>query len=162
MKTFFATALIFSALVFAGCDTLDDAASGVRERFSPRESTRSKTFSSPPRVVYEAVKLAASNMGYRQTSGGPAQGEFAAVNDVSVGDTTGTARQQTMKVRMHGGLDGASTDVGVRFTEILETASGSGRGMGTETTMKDTPLYEVFFRNVQLALDARSTAAPVK
>ena len=40
--------------------------------------------------------------------------------------------------------------------------AGSGRGMGTETAMKDTPLYEVFFRNVQQALDARPTAAPVK
>lgn len=162
MKSYFAVLLMVGAITFAGCDTLDDAASSVRDRFAVRDQSRTKTFSSPPRVVFDAVKFAASNMGYRQTRGGAAQGEFEGVNDVAVGETAGTARQQTIKVRLHGGLDGNSTDVSVRFTEILETGSGSGRGMGTETTMKDTPQYEVFFRNVQQALDARPAAAPVK
>lgn len=162
MKPFLAVVLLVSAVMLAGCDTLDDAAASVRDRFAKNEPTRSKTFSSPPRVVYDAVKVAAGRMGYRQTHGGPAEGEFEAINDVDVGETAGTARQQTMKIRLHGSLDGNSTDVGVRFTEILESGSGSGRGLGTETTMRDTPLYEVFFRNVQQALDARPTAAPVK
>jgi hypothetical protein len=162
MKPFLLGALCIAALAFTGCDTLEDASSNVRERFGAHEQTRDKTFSSPPRVVFEAVKLAASNMGYRQTRGGPAQGEFEAINSVSVGETAGTAQQFAVKVRLHGGLDGNSTDVSVRFTEILETGSGSGRGMGTETTMKDTPLYEVFFRNVQQALDVRPAAGAVK
>jgi hypothetical protein len=162
MKALIAATLLVGAVILAGCDTLDDASSSVREKFGGRDQSRSKTFSSPPRVVFEAVKLAASNMGYRQTRGGAAQGEFEAVSGVATGESADTARQVTLKVRLHGGLDGSSTDVSVRFGEILETGSGSGRGMGTETAMKDTPLYEVFYRNVQLALDARPAAAPVK
>jgi hypothetical protein len=162
MKVLLAAGLLLGAIAFGGCDTLEDASSNVRERFGARDQARGKTFSSPPHVVFDAVKIAASNMGYRQTRGGPAQGEFEAINNVSVGETAGTAQQFAVKVRLHGGLDGNSTDVSVRFTEILETGSGSGRGMGTETTMKDTPLYEVFFRNVQQALDARPAAAAVK
>jgi hypothetical protein len=33
-------------------------------------------------------------------------------------------------------------------------------GMATETTMKDTPLYEVLFRNVQQSMGMRPSAAP--
>jgi hypothetical protein len=161
MKPTFMIALLVACLAFAGCESLSDAADSVRDRFSPRAEARTKTIAGSPRVVFDAVKLAAANMGYRQTAGGPAQGEFQGMSSVGAGDTAGSARQVGIRVHLHGTLDGASTEVSVRFTEILETDSSNRMGMATETTMKDTPLYEVFFRNVQQSLGVRPTAAPV-
>lgn len=162
MKHILAVALLVGAVVLAGCDTLDDATSSVRERFASRAEPRTKTFSSPPRVAYDAVKAAANTMGYRFVRGGPAQGEFEAVSGVAPGETAGSAQQLTMKVRLHATLDGTGTDVSVRFTQILEDDSSNRPGMATEATMRDTPLYEVFFRDVQQALDVRPSAQPVQ
>ncbi len=162
MKTILALCLIVAAVAFSGCDTLSDASDSVREKFASRAEPRTKTFTAPPRVVFDAVKAAASSMGYRQLHGGPAQGDYEGVNAVDIGDSAGSARQVGLKVRLHGTLDGTGTDVSVRFTEILEADSSNRMGMATETTMKDTPLYEVFFRNVQQALNTRPAAAPVK
>jgi hypothetical protein len=44
--------------------------------------------------------------------------------------------------------------VSVSFGEIIEDNSLNAPGMATETPLKDTPLYEVFFRNVDKALKA--------
>lgn len=162
MKPFAAIVLLLASLVFAGCDTLSDATDSVRERFAGKVESRTRTFSAPPRVVFEAVKAAAGNMGYRQTHGGPAQGEFEGIGAVGAGDTAGSARQIGVKVRLHATLDETGTEVSVRFTEILEADSSNRMGMATETTMNDTPLYEVFFRNIQQALGTRATAQPVQ
>lgn len=157
-----AAAALACAVAFTGCDTLADASQSVRERFEPKPAVKTRTFSSPQRVVYEAVKAAADTMGYRQTRGGPAQGEFEAVGGVGAGDTAGSARQVGIHVQLRQTLDGNETVVNVRFTEILEANASSRMGMATETTMKDTPLYEVFFRHVQQALGARPAAQPVQ
>lgn len=151
-----------ACLFLSGCDTLDDATQNLRDKFSAREEPRTKTFTGSPRTVYEAVRVAATNMGYTFTHGGPAQGEFDAVSGVQPGETSGSARQVGMKVRLHATLDETGTEVSVRFTEIVEADSSNQMGMATETTMHDTPLYEVFFRQVQEALGARPSAQPVK
>ncbi len=149
------------SLLLAGCDSLSDATSSVRDRFTGGNEPRTKNYSAPSRVVFEAVKQAASRMGYRMTHGGPAQGQFQGVSGVDAGPSAGSARQVGIFVRLHATLDGTGTDVSVRFTEILESDSSNRMGMATETTMRDTPLYEVFFRTVQQALDTRPTAQPV-
>lgn len=154
--------LLAASVAFSGCDSISDATSSVREKLEARNQPRVKTVNGTPRVVFDAVKLAASNMGYRQTRGGPAQGEYEGVSTVDIGEAAGRARQVSLKVRLHATLDGANTEVSVRFTEILESDSSNRMGMATETMMKDTPLYEVFFRNVQQALSTRPSAAPVK
>lgn len=161
MKFFPAFAVLIASLALAGCESFSDATSSVREKFAARNEPRTKTFSAPPRVVFEAVRLAASNMGYRQTAGGAAQGSFEGIGGIDQGESARSSRQVGIKVRIHGALDGAGSDVSVRFTEILESDSSNRMGMATETTMQDTPLYEVFFRHVQEALGARATAAPV-
>jgi len=162
MKFCFVAAVLVAAVALSGCDSLSDASQAVREKFAPEPAVRTKVISSPQRVVYEAVKTAANSMGYRQTRGGPAQGEFEAVGGVGEGESVGSARQVRLIVHLHATLDGDQTTVSVRFTEILEDNANSRMGMATETTMKDTPLYEVFFRNVQQALASRGTAQPVK
>lgn len=161
MKPTLVLALVLCCLAAGGCESLSDATSSVREKFAARNEPRTKTFSAPPRVVFDAVRAAADHMGYRMTRGGPAQGEYEGVSGVGPGESVGSARQVGIKVRLHGTLDGTGTDVSVRFTEIVESNS-SGRGLATEATMRDTPLYEVFFRNVQQTLGARPTAQPVQ
>lgn len=153
-------AVVTCSLALTGCESLSDATSGVRERFAKRNEPRTRTFNAPPRVVFDAVKIAANNMGYRQTRGGAAQGEFEGVSGVDIGQAAGSARQVGIWVRLDNTLDGG-TEMKVRFTEILEADSSGRMGMATETTMHDTPLYEVFFRNVQQSLGMRSSAAPI-
>ena len=92
-------------------------------------------------------------MGYRYVRGGPAQGELEELSAISPGDDTGSSRQISMKVRLSPDAE-AGTSVSVSFGEILEAASTSEPGMATETPMRDTPLYEVFFRSLQEALQA--------
>lgn len=55
-----------------------------------------------------------------------------------------------MKVRLQG--QGEGTEVRVVFTEIIEADYNKGPGLGTEAAMKDTALYEVFFRYVGQSL----------
>ena len=58
-----------------------------------------------------------------------------------------------MKVRLHAALEGG-TEVSVVLTEIIEADSSQRAGQGTSTPLIDTPQYEVFFRQVQQAIDA--------
>ena len=58
-------------------------------------------------------------------------------------------------LRLHGTLDGKGTEISVLITEIIEGEPGGNRaGMATETPLRDTPQYEVFFRGVEQALTA--------
>jgi hypothetical protein len=154
--------MVAAAFAFTGCDTLSDATSSVREKIAARDKPRVRTFNAPPRETYDALRQAAAKMGYRYVRGGPAQGQFEGVSEVGAGEFSGSSRQTSVKVRLHATLDGTGTDASVRFTEILERDSSNRMGMATENTMKDTPLYEVLFRNIQQALDARPTAKPVQ
>src|SRR4051812_29860315 len=111
--------LVLSACVLAGCESLSDATLNVREKFAAREEGRTKTYAAPSRVAYEAVRVAANQMGYRFVRGGAAQGELEAVSGVGTGDSLRTARQLRMKVRLHA-TDEKNTEVTVRLTEVLE------------------------------------------
>ncbi|PTX98993.1 hypothetical protein [Opitutus sp. ER46] len=158
MKLRFVLGLLVACLVVSGCESV----SSVRERIAARNEPRRHTFSAPPRVVFDAVKQAATAMGYRMTRGGPAQGEFDGVTGVDIGESAGSSRQVTIRVRLKATLDETGTEASVRFTEIVESDSSNRMGMATETTMRDTPQYEVFFRKVQQALDARPAAQRVQ
>ena len=148
--------LMALTLALAGCGSVADTATTVREKISTplREESRTRTFAASPRLAYEAVRAAAGQMGYRFTRGGPAQGEFEAMTRVGEGETTGSSRQLAMKVTMRATLDRQGTDVTVRITEIIEADSSTRAGHATETALRDTPQYEVFFRRVEQALAA--------
>ncbi|MEO5960467.1 MAG: hypothetical protein ABIZ49_09095 [Opitutaceae bacterium] len=94
-------------------------------------------------------------MGYRFVRGGAAQGELEAVNALATEGSMRSARQIAMKVRLHG-IDEKTTEVNVRLTEIIEADSPGRTGIATESPLRDTPQYEVFFRSVQEALDAQN------
>ena len=149
--------LFFSALgmtaMFAGCETLSDATDRVREKLATREEPRTHTYTADSRATYEAVRVAAEQMGYRFLRGGPAQGELDAVNGLVTDDALRGTRQISMKVRLHATLDG-STEVSVTLNEIIEADSRDRAGQGTSAPLRDTPQYDAFFRHVQQALDA--------
>lgn len=127
---------------------MSDAAGAVRERLAARDEAKVRTITAEPRAVYDAVKVAATQMGYRFVRGGPAQGEYEAVSGVKAGDTHGSARQLVMKVKLRPSLDAGSTEMTVRFTEIIETDSSNRAGQATGMPLRDTPQYEVLFERV--------------
>lgn len=155
MRTLLLSATCIAALLLAGCES--DSDDIVHAVLNAREAPRSRTFQGDSRAVYEAVRSAADEMGYKYVHGGPAEGRFEALSGISGGDDVGSARQVSMKVRIDPSED-ASCIVTISLTEIIEENSASLPAMATETPLRDTPLYEVFFRNVQKALDARSAA----
>ena len=139
------------AVSLTGCESMSDTTSAVRTRMAAREAPRTRTYAAEQRATYDAVRTSATQMGYRFVRGGPAQGEFEAVSAVGSGESAGSARQLSMKVKLEQALDGG-TVVQVRITEILEADSSNRAGLATETPLRDTPQYEVFFRRVGEAL----------
>ena len=155
MKRLFAfVAFAAIGLFFNGCDSLSGAADRVRAKLAARDEPRVRDYAAPPRATYEAVRIAADQMGFRFLRGGPAQGEFDAISGVGQGDAPNSARQVTMKVRLHAATDGG-TEVTVVLKEVIETDTANHTGVATETPLRDTPLYDSFLRAVQKALDAQ-------
>jgi hypothetical protein len=140
-----------------GCEAVSDATTGVRDRMAARSAPQTRTYQAMPRPTYDAVRAAAAGMGYRITRGGAAQGELEAISRVGSGETLGSARQIAMKVALNPTLDGKGTDVAVRLTEIIEADSSNRAGQATETPLRDTPQYDVFFRRVGQALGVEPT-----
>ena len=140
--------LLAASLLLSGCESLSNAAGSMRDRIAAREETRERTFAAAPRATYDALKSAATQMGYRQTRGGPAQGEFEAVSAVAPGERHGTSRQILMKARVSAGLDGRSAILSVSLAEVLEDDSSNRPGLATRTALHDTPQYQVLFQRV--------------
>ena len=155
MSRIFCAILLPFACALAGCESVADATSAVRGRLTAREQPQVKTFAAPPRATYDAVRGAATDMGYRFVRGGPAQGEFEAISGLRTGETIGSARQISMKVALEPTLDGKGTDVSVWLKEIIETDSSNRAGQATETPLRDTPQYDVFFLRVERSLGVK-------
>lgn len=140
--------------LFSGCDSLSNAADSVREKVAARDEPRVRDYSAPPRAVYEAVRVAAGQMGFRFIRGGAAQGEFDGVSGVGKGDVPNSARQISVKIRIHAAGESGS-EVTVVLKEVIEADSANHAGTATETPLRDTPLYDSFLREIQKALDAQ-------
>ena len=112
------------------------------------EEMRERAYAAAPRATYDALKAAAAQMGYRQTRGGAAQGEFEAVSAVAPGDRHGTARQILLKARLGNGPEGRGTLLSVGLSEVIEEDSSNRPGLATRTALRDTPQHEVLFRKV--------------
>jgi hypothetical protein len=152
MKIVPAAALFLASAFLAGCDSpIGDT---VQSALSPREDPRTRLFQADGKATYEAAKAAAEELGYHFVRGGPAQGELVEMSEVSTGDESTGSRQLSLKVTMTP-ADPTGTSVEVSFEEILESSpNGAAPSLATETPLKDTPLYEVFFRYLGKALDA--------
>jgi hypothetical protein len=139
--------LFAAVLLFAGCDS-------VRERFSPPVEPHVRTYPADPKATYAAARAALDKMGFRFVHGGPAAGTLTAVSDVSTGETMASARQFTLKAEFTDAPGGDGTQVSVRMTEVVESGPEHERPLATETSLRGTSLYEVFFRLIQQGLGA--------
>ena len=155
MKTLSAAALFMASALLCGCGaTIGDRVQSV---LSPREAPRTRVFQAEGRAAYDAAKAAAEEMGYHYVRGGPAEGELDELSEISGGDDSGSSRQISLKVRLSP-ADPSGTTVEVSLEEILESSqNGAAPGLATETPLRDTPLYEVFFRTL-----GQHLAAPAK
>lgn len=143
--------LCCAAALLAGCGS--DFGDSVHSVLAPREKPRTRIFQADPRAAYEAARAAADQMGYRYVRGGPAEGKLEELSAITTGDDPGSSRQISMSVRLEPADEGG-TAVTVAFDEILETDSASVPGLATQTPLRGTPQYEVFFRDLQNALQA--------
>jgi len=152
MRTLSAVALCCASAILAGCDsTIGDT---FHTALSPREAPRTRVFQADGKAAYAAAKAAAEEMGYHYVKGGPAEGELDELSEITGGDDSGSSRQVSLKVLLSP-ADPSGTSVEVSFEEILEsTSTGATPGMATESPLKDTPLYEVFFRTLGNDLQA--------
>jgi hypothetical protein len=151
MKTLPILAIICGSALLAGCESgfSDD----VHSVLGPREAPKSRVFQAEQKATYAAVKAAAESMGYRVVHGGPAEGELQALSGITDGEDPGSSHQVSMKVHLSPNGD-SGTVVEVSLTEMIEDRTPDQPAMTTQTPLHDTPLYEVFFRNVQTALGA--------
>ncbi len=147
MRTSFSGILFAAALLLAGCAVADS----VRERMAADNAPRTRTFPAEPRATYAAAHAALDPMGFRFTHGGPAEGQMDALSSVMAGEAGEKARQVSLHADFHA-ADGG-TEVKIWLKEIIEDDSAH-LGMATSTTMRDTPLYEVFFHAIQSNLTA--------
>ena len=148
MKRPFVLCAVLSLAALSGCESLSEASSSVRAKLAAREQPRTHTYQAAQRPTYEAARLAVDFI-----RGGAAQGELEAVSGLSASDTLRSSRQFTLKLRLNPTLDGG-TEASLWLSEVIESDSRGRAGQGTSAALRDTPLYEVFFRNVQLAIDA--------
>ena len=154
MKIFFA--IIFSSIVIvlAGCGTVGtDFKASVRKKFDG-PVYRIKVVSGDSHVVYEAARRVVDKLGFRFVSGGPSQGRIEALSGVSANDSLQGARQLAMKVRLNPVATGG-TEVAVLFIEQVQDDFNRGMAQATETPLRESALYDVFFRTLEQSLDSK-------
>lgn len=149
MKNFLFPILVLAALAVTGCDSLPSGSGG---RLGPPPETK-RVFQGEPRAVYSAARVALAKMEFRVTGGGPAAGRIEAVSGLSPADNMSGARQITLSVRITPVLDGGC-EVAAELKEAIEEDAGQRPGFATQTILRDTPYYEVFFNGLAQALAA--------
>lgn len=137
----------FLALCLSGCQFMDSASSGVKERWTARNTGRTHNYTADSKALYNAAVQAAKTLDFRVIKGGPAQGFFDAVNKIQSDNSFSSSRQLSMKVKIT--HVGEECELRLIINELIEEDSRRAMGMSTETPLVDTPLYEVFFRTVQ-------------
>ena len=151
MKLFNLGAACCALALLAGCESTPLGDELPLVSLGAREAPRSRTFQADQRTTYEAARAVMEQMGFKFERGGPAQGQIVALGDVARNSEGG--RQISMKVELSPAAD-SGTEMVLSFTEILEGGSGQP-GLATQTPLKDTPLYEDFFRNVARKLESQ-------
>lgn len=138
-------------LAFAGCEsTRQGFATGVKEKFSGPTYER-RVFSGESGAVFESAKAVVTDMGFRITRAGAAQGVIEAVSGISSDDRLRGSRQRTIKVRFSSATD-SGVEVAVLFTEIVEDDFNKGAGLGAESSLRGSALYPAFFDRLTLLL----------
>lgn len=157
-------ALAIAALL-AGCET-DSPLERVRQQVTGDYPSQTRNFAATEKATYVAARQALKALDFNFTRGGQAQGVMNARSAINPGDHVGTVHQFGLHAEFQTSLDGKSTDVRVTMTETQADDVQGRLGPGSETPLRDTALYEAFFRDIQAALNQPDTteaqvAAPV-
>ncbi len=156
-----AAALALAAFALSGCaGSGDSPLERVRQQVTGDYPTRLRTFAGDERTVFAATRTALKRMGYRIDRAGASQGYIDAASAIGPAEEPGRVHQFGIHVSLAAALDAKSTEVTARMTETLADDRNGQFGQGAETPLRDTALYEVFFRAVQGALDQPDSLAP--
>jgi len=139
-----------ASFAVAGCDDITEP---LQERLDSAARPQVRVYAADQRTTYEAARAALGQMGFSFVRGGPAAGELEALSGLEQGDIEGSTEQISLKAKFSASPGG--TEVSVWFKEIVEGDSEHRQGFATETPLKDTPLYETFFRSIQGGVDSR-------
>lgn len=137
---------LMALLLLAGCDTVES----VRDRMAEGAPPQERIFAAEPKATYAAARAALISLGFKQTHGGPAEGTLDALSAIQPGDNPGGARQVSIHAELRAVEGGTAVDVQMR--EIIEDDSEHHPGMATNSALRDTPMYEVYFHAIQAAL----------
>src|SRR5882762_6582091 len=102
-------------LALAGCRSVHDVPTNVRERFTG-PAYRARVFPFEQHKVYDAARVALDKMHYKFIRGGAAQGKIEALSVISPDSLKG-ARQTSLDVKMSPEIEGG-TEVSLLFSEI--------------------------------------------
>ncbi len=104
------------------------------------------------REAYHAARRAVERFGFRVTGGGASQGYLTALNAVNPGGPGQRSHQTSLRVKFGVSTRGPGmTEVSALFSEIEDNPTDPRNG-ATEVPLKESPLYEVFFRYLDEAL----------
>jgi predicted nucleic acid-binding Zn ribbon protein len=147
--------LIMMGLValLAGCESTDNPIERVRQQVTGDYPTQFRTFGADEKTTFNAAKVSLKGIGFHFTHGGQAQGIMHAASEIEPGDKFGTLHQFNLKASFQTGLDGKSCDVTVSLTETIADDVNGKLGTGSEAPLRDTALYQVFFRGIEQAIN---------
>lgn len=154
MKSLFAVAALCSALFFTGCESTQMPSSWREKINGP--TYRNEVFSADRALVFAAAKAAVLDMGFTVSKAGAAQGIIEGYHKVVAGDSLQSATQRLVSVRVSD--DPGGTQVEVLFSQVVQDDFSKGPLLGTTTPMRDTPLYEVFYRGIRESLAGAAKA----
>ena len=147
MKRFAVLILASFFLACTGCDSMPGGSGG---RPGPAPTT-SRTFQGSQRAVFDAAMASLAKMQFRVTRSGAAAGRIEAVSGLAADASLRSTRQITMTVRINDLGDG-TCEVAAVLKEAIEEDSVNQQGFVTQTELRDTPYYEVFFNGLGQAL----------
>lgn len=148
--------LALAAVGLTGCGTSgQDFSAGFREKISGPEFQK-QTFGGTQEQAFEATQKILYDMGFRLTRTRAATGIVEAISSISSDSAHVGSLQRAAYVRLDEVVGGVLVEV--RFTEIIEDSFGRGSPGATENTLRDTPLYQVFFRQLGNVLGDPTTA----
>lgn len=145
---FFVSAIL---LTFSGCESVR---SKVHDRFTA-PVYQPKVINVDQHKAYEVARAALTKMNFTFERGGPAQGKIEALGPLHASATApGTARQVYLDVKLSPAIEGG-TKIEVLFSEMVEDDFNKRPGQGALNPLRDSPLYEVYFRYIDEALAAK-------
>ncbi|MDD2764684.1 MAG: hypothetical protein PHE83_11980 [Opitutaceae bacterium] len=144
--------LVAASSLITGCGSIDAMGNSVKGRFG-RVPPKVRIIEGDSRQVYEAARLAMVKLDYEVLSGGPAQGRLDGLSPIGGGGDFKSSRQRSISIHLQA-VDDRSVAVSVLLKEIVEEDFSKVANPATETPLRDSASYEVFFEELARQLQA--------